>query len=213
MTVSFTNVVGVSGSGVSGSGAVYAVSGTPDSTVTWSIANSNGSMVFSNGNLRVDGGVSANYAKALSNAARKTTGKYYYEVQINNLGSIETHIGITDASAGGTTTTGSFVGDGISGVGAYASTGRIRSNGNKGTFGSAYTTGDIISILVDLDTPSFTHWKNGVENTTWNPMTTPATGGVLPALSFNGTTSAATARFARSQWTYTPPAGYEQWTV
>ena len=129
---------------------------------------------LSNGNLTATSS-GANWNNFHSTLA-PSTGKYYWEVKVVNVGSNTHPIGIvgTEASDINSTSPGdSFDGD-ATGI-SYVQTGDKDVAGSRTSYGNSYTTGDIIGVAMDLDNLKLYFHKNGVYQNSGVP-TSGATG-------------------------------------
>jgi hypothetical protein len=122
---------------------------------------------FSNGNCDIltDG---SNYSFNTATFAL-SSGKWYWEAKIGTNTTVNNMFGIADRVATSSTQT----------VGEFASsysllgTGRLYENGSfTNSWGSSYTTGDIMSVALDLDNNRLYFAKNG----TWQNSADPTTG-------------------------------------
>ena len=143
------------------------------------------SSTFSEGNLRIVTS-SANYTFNTSTLGA-STGKWYCEVKVASTvpSADQNMIGISDTTS--TSTTNNL------GAGAYSwgyhGNGTVYNNGSSSSYGSTYTTNDIIGIALDLDNNKLYFSKNGTWQNSGDP-TSGATGtGALSitASSSNGT--------------------------
>jgi hypothetical protein len=98
-----------------------------------------------------------------------SSGKWYWEAKIGTNTTVNNMFGIADRVATSSTQT----------VGEFASsysllgTGRLYENGSfTNSWGSSYTTGDIMSVALDLDNNRLYFAKNG----TWQNSADPTTG-------------------------------------
>jgi len=84
-----------------------------------------------------------------------TSGKWYWEVVV---GGAYTQVGVSDTSA--PTSLSSW--HSASGWTYYANTGNKYNNNSSSSYGSSYTTGDIIGVTYDADNGQVTFYKNNV---------------------------------------------------
>ena len=130
-----------------------------------------------------------------------TSGKYYWETTYSS-GSSELAIGVIDANSTFNTTL--F----ISGVGYFALNGNKYINGSSTSYGSTYTTNDVIGVALDLDAGTVTFYKN---NTSQGAITLPTGVSAWKPSFANGTRSASqtfVANFGQRPFSYTPPTGF-----
>ena len=145
--------------------------------------NNDSGITLSEGDLKW---VSSSHDQATaSTMAVPSTGKFYWEVYVANMGGTHANVGIASAEQVGTLN----VGD-VSSFNAFAQSGHrvyIDSGYKAGStaaasntaYGASWTTGDIIGVAVDMDAPSLTFYKNnasqGASHTdislqTWIPL-------------------------------------------
>jgi len=123
---------------------------------------------YTNGNNRVVG-VSTSWTTAPSTLA-VSSGKFYCEAKAQHTSLM---VGILDIDQ---MITNNFQGTKSNGWG-YEGTGTLWNNGNSTTsWGSTYTTGDIIGIAMDLDNNKLYFSKNGTWQNSANPSA--GTGGI-----------------------------------
>jgi len=174
---------GAMGTDSSGNSNNFTVSGTLTQNVDTPSNNfatinplyySTSQSTLSNGNLTATSS-GANWNNFHSTLA-PSTGKYYWEVKVVNVGSNTHPIGIvgTEASDINSTSPGdSFDGD-ATGI-SYVQTGDKDVAGSRTSYGNSYTTGDIIGVAMDLDNLKLYFHKNGVYQNSGVP-TSGATG-------------------------------------
>ena len=158
-------------------------------------------------------------ATSTGNASSSTyfpnTGKWYWEVYINALGSGNTaslRVGVcntTGANAqdlGGSAYGWCFLGDG-----------RVYYNGSTSSYGVSVTAGDTMMVALDLDAGKIWYGKNG----TWMASGNPATGAnasqtftanqnMSPALASGTGTPSYKINFGQQPFLYTAPSGFVQ---
>jgi hypothetical protein len=90
---------------------------------------------------------------------------------------------------------------------SYASSGVKFIDGSSSSYGSTYTTGDIIGLAINANTGSITFYKN---NTSQGAITHAVAGLVIAVGdgSNSGGGSVFAANFGQQPFTYTPPSGY-----
>lgn len=160
---------------------------------TWNPTDKAANITLSGGNLTAVGITSQDNVRA---TIAKTSGKWYWEITPS--GSITSFaVGVT---TGATTLTTAFTdqaGYGVNDVGQKGHAGSY-----IGGYTPAYSAGDVISVLLDLDGGTIVIWKNGVS---YGTMYTGLSGSFYPAV--QGYTIL-TANFGATSFSYTPPAGY-----
>jgi hypothetical protein len=163
-----------------------------------------------------DGGMSVQPAAANTAAIPTTifqnTGKWYWEVCVNNnaANNASLRIGICNTAGvgtdlGGTANTWCYLGDG-----------RIYSGGTASSYGVAISTCDILNVAVDIDAGKIWYGKNGTWMANGNPST-----GANPSQTFTANQSISPAvasgigqpiymaNFGQRPFTATMPTGYK----
>jgi len=95
-------------------------------------------------------------------------------------------------------------------VALYGTSGNAYYNGAWNSYGSSYTTGDIIGCAVDMDAGSVTFYKNNVAQPTLTIAGT-ANGALTfqAGISGSNSNSGYYANFGQQGFTYTPPTGFK----
>lgn len=120
-------------------------------------AGSYAAWTFSNGNKTArNSSNSGNQRTAVSDAPR-SSGKLYFEVVIGE----RAGGGAAGVAVGGSSGVVTGAAGGPSNAYEYASDGRKRSNNSLTTYGTSWTTGDIIGVAVDLTNGAIWFSKNG----------------------------------------------------
>ena len=123
-------------------------------------------MTLSNGNTRALT-IAGKYTY-IPTTLGMTSGKYYAEIKCTAQSGSQNEfmVGITSTSTGATTyELGHYANDyGYNGV-----AGNYRTNDGNNSYGSSFTTGDIIGIAVDLDNNKLYFSKNGTFQNSGNP--------------------------------------------
>lgn len=167
-------------------------------TIAWDSVNKGAGVTLSSGNLTASGITNSNSVRA---SIGKTTGKWYWEIKLNT--AQNAMIGVANSSATlnashfATANSRYYYYDGKKYAGATA-------------YGASYVTGDIISVLLNLDSGSVEFWKNGVsQGVAFTDIK--SMGEVFPAVSSGSSSSSVgvTARFARGDFQYSIPDGYQ----
>lgn len=172
--------------------------------VTWDEMNKGSDVVLSNNNL-----TSYNpFKQATISNIGKSKGKWYWEIYVDYSGdSNAVMIGVADEKVNLNQMDWS---------GQYCRL-YYGFNGNKRpentSYGSTYTTGDTISVILDLDDGILEFWKNGVSQGISHTNIKTMSGLIYPVVSYSASTgtkaSLLTARFAREHFQYEPPMGYK----
>ena len=140
------------------------------------------------------------------------SGKWYWEVTFASgsearVGAIKQQFVKTDSPFS------AFLGGGSNGY-SYANGGyKSNANSNSATGYSSYTTGDVVSVALDLDNGRIFFAKNG----TWQESGNPATGANPAYTGLSGTFTAAVytpnatlnANFGQRAFAYTAPSGFK----
>jgi hypothetical protein len=132
-----------------------------------------------------------------------SSGKWYWEF-----------ISIADAAVGsmvGIATTTTIASDGFykysTGYGYYSQGGQKFTSGTGSSYGSSWTTNDVIGVALDLDAGTLTYYKNNVsQGTAFSSLS----GEFTPAITDGGTgTVTVGANFGQLPFAYTPPSGFK----
>jgi hypothetical protein len=162
--------------------------------------NNNGTI--SNGSLRFSN-TAGSYASC-SGTMGMSNGRYYWEVTITAYSPSGTLVGIT-ASTEQWTGVASYIGS-TTGSYGYYNGGTKYNNAASATYGSSWTTGDVIGVTYDTSTGTLTFYKNNVsQGTAYSGLT----GTFMPGVSaYNNGTPLLDANFGQQPFVYTPPLGY-----
>jgi hypothetical protein len=173
-------------------------------------ANS-GQITFANGNLDATWSAANNYAVALGSMG-VDSGKWYWETLITGnsgywiLGIALANVSLTN-----------YIGGDASGYSYYSLNGTKYNDNASSSYGSSYTTNDIIGIAFDADNGKVFFAKNGTWQASGNPVAgtnaayTGLTGRFFPAYS-EGTNNSATTyscNFGQRPFAYTAPSGFK----
>ena len=180
--------------------------------MSFSGAAKSADIVLSNGYLTAGkSGGSGSWRGVLGSAPMPNSGKSYFELRIATLSGL-TWFGIGTAAAalnaspatGGAGTAYVYSSDGYRGDGSTAT-----------SYGSTYSTGDVIGIAYDPVAGSLWFAKNNTWQASGNPATgaspafTGITGELFPLASLSGTAGAITVDiFDSGNQTYAPPSGF-----
>ena len=127
--------------------------GVTNNFAVWSPIDTSGGTTFQEGNTEIT-------FPSLFGATRSTfgvsSGKWYWEVRVNNNTSNHS-IGILESSD----PKSSYIGGSSLGYGYVATNGNKYNNATSTSYGATYTTGDIISVALDMDAGTITFYKNG----------------------------------------------------
>ena len=131
-----------------------------------------------------------------------SSGQWYWEVSLTGKSNDTEYIGFM---ASGSKTGEAWA---FEDIGAYFSDGRLAVGTTPSSYGTAYTTGDVIGVALDADSDNLTFYKNGVSQGTVYVGTNLAS--YRPFISTNGTTVAqlASTNFGQRPFLY-PLSGYK----
>ena len=118
---------------------------------TWNPGDIGSATSLSGGNLSYSG----NNGSSARGTVSKSSGKWAWEITITS--SVGITVGVATASANIQNTLGT---DAFGW--AYDSTGNKRTNNSASSYGSTYTSGDVIGIVLALTSGTLTFYKNGV---------------------------------------------------
>lgn len=161
--------------------------------VTWDSVNKGSGVTLSNGGLTA---TIPNRSNTVRATLSRNSGKWYWEIRCDSISNA--NIGIVNSLAGVETTDVS-----INAMYYYSYNG-YKWNGTSVAYGAPYSTGDIISVLLDLDNGTIEFWKNGVsQGVAFTNVK--SLGDVYPAVTLGCTV---TANFGASPFMYKIPYGY-----
>jgi len=158
---------------------------------------------LSNGNLTIAGTTGAAGQQTVQANIAMSSGKWYAEAIITTLGA-ESAAGVAKA----TEDTGLFVGRNAGSYGYYY-TGSKYNNNTSSTYGSSYTSGDVIGVAFDADLGELVFYKNGAS------QGTAFTGLTSGPYVFEGQARSATSannnswNFGQRPWKYAAPSGFK----
>jgi hypothetical protein len=198
-TVHATNGVGNSAESAASNSVTPSA---PASFATLNPADKNANMVLSNSDLTGTGQVGNAAWQGVRSTVSKTSGKWYWEITLNQVNANAMMLGVGSSGAALT----NFVGSDVNGWGYYQTGQKFHTN-SSASYGASYATGDIIGVALDLDAGTLTFYKNGVSQ---GQAYTGITGTIFAMFSMKGGTPpcGVTVNFGASAWAQTPPAGY-----
>ncbi|WP_144787026.1 SPRY domain-containing protein [Lysinibacillus fusiformis] len=168
--------------------------------ITWDRLNKGASCIISADGLNTS---SLNHINSVRATEGVSDGKWYWEIRVNTAGA--PLIGVIGSNA--------FL------LSSSLSNSDVRyyfTNGQKwnprSEYGAPYTTGDLISVLLDLDLGTIEFMKNGVsQGVAFTDLK--SMGEVFPAISDGGSAigGSYTANFGDSNFVYKMPDGYSQY--
>jgi hypothetical protein len=160
---------------------------------------------FSNGNLVASYPSGSAGGVAMATMA-VSSGKWYWEVLIGGTdGSTQPKLGVLSPSV----LTETSVSTDVSTLGyAYSRNGTKWIVGSNTSYGSAFTTNDVIGFALDMDAGTLTCYLNNISQGT---LASGLTGPLAPAMTgYNpGTAITLTANFGQRPFAYTAPSGFK----
>jgi hypothetical protein len=175
---------------------------------------------LSNGNLDITGTATANSGDSIGTISTGISGKYYFEVNITSIDATGYGIvGASDINQLATATTYNYLGFLTKSYG-YRSSG-VKDNNNLSTsYGSSYTTGDVIGVAIDCDNGAIyfsknNTWQNSGVPTSGSSRTGAAftwTGGsqdMVPQMAVYKTGTTLSDNFGQRVFSYTAPSGFK----
>lgn len=169
-------------------------------------------LTLSGGDLTVDHDNDGDAHRMVRSIAAKSAGKWYCEFTQTGTPTACVY-GVAKATAN----INSYVGADANGYGyngAPVGAGGIlyHSGGDINPYGSAsgIGSGNVLSILLDLDAGTLDLWDAGVPI---SPTVTGLSGTFHAAVSLYGTAEQVVANFGATAFTHAPPAGYSGWTA
>jgi len=156
-----------------------------------------------NGNLQMSIGAGTSSIGCSTFAV--TSGKWYWEVSPSTISNNAMRIGVSDFSLPPSGRLSSAAGGWI-----YASSGNKVNNGTSVSYGSSYTTSNIIGVALDMDTGTLEFFEDGVSQGV--AYSTGLAGKLIGASLGSGTGTgpqAAAFNFGQRPFSYTPPTGFK----
>lgn len=187
-------------------------------TTTWNPSDKDAGMTLSNGNLTTTRGIGGSSFRSVRATDSQSSGKWYYEVQLDgtfNAATQSGEVGVSDSVT-------SLGGDaGQSSTAWVITTEQAKYHGGSYVvIGSNCSSNDILQVAWDAGAGKIWFGVNnswlasGNPSAGTNPVFTSVTGTLFPicCASTNAVTMAFTARFGSgSAVTYTPPTGFTEW--
>jgi hypothetical protein len=178
--------------------------------ITWDTVNTQASLLLDDFSLTITSNNSGFHQASRANEG-KETGKWYFEVSIDDIGSsLGCMIGLSIDGYG----LSHYIGDDAYSYGYVAQTGKIMVNSSSDDYGDTYTKGDVVGVAFNADTGKLWFSKNGIWQNSGNPSgVNPATsittsGKLYAAVSLYYSGTVLTGRFASDDFDYTIPDGY-----
>jgi hypothetical protein len=159
------------------------------------------SQTLSNGNL--DPTTASTIDNNCPSTIGVSSGKWYFELTINNIGT--TGGGEYAIGLGKDLARNIVIGDNATSW-AYASNGNIRTSSANSSYGSSYTTGDVLGAAFDADNGTLTFYKNGISQGT--AATGISSGPYFFLVGTYGDTSSRSANFGQRAFAY-PLSGFK----
>lgn len=182
--------------------------------VTWDPSHIQGGISLSNGNLTATSNVSGGNAEVGGIATQaRSSGKYYFEVHVDNLSGQQFSAVAMGISTSVTRGSESWL---LQNDNGSQSSSILEHNGNNGPAGSYFSGGTTVGIAVD--TTNNLLWMS--INGSWQFGGDPSNGGAgisiaheswFPEFYFVGSGTAVTANFGGSAFTHTKPTGFLPW--
>jgi hypothetical protein len=162
--------------------------------------------IISNGNLTLTCSSSVVSGSAWGTQLL-TTGKWYFEATLTTAGPSNNCVGFSNNTV--VAGRGTFSADARTWGWFYQSDGTKTINALNTSYGSTYTTGDVIGIALDIDNLTITFYKNNISQGQLTGLSLASgSAGWLPAVEgFNGTVW--NSNFGQRPFTYTPPTGFK----
>jgi len=137
---------------------------------------------LSNGNLDITGTSATNSGDSIGTIST-TTGKYYFEINITSIDATGYGIvGASDINQLASATVFNFLGY-LSNSYGYRSNGNKFNSNTSTSYGSSYTTGDVIGVAIDCDNGAIYFSKNN----TWQASGVPTSGASRTGAAFTWT--------------------------
>ena len=176
-------------------------------------------LTTSNGNLTVANSTTETQHRLIRGTMGMSTGKYYWEINVNNSAFVDM-VGIINSSYNGTDNTTVNASNGF-GYGYSTSNGNWYAGGNwtnDGTTPSAFPSSGIIGVAFDADNGKLYFSRNNTWINSANPSAGTGANGTytgsetefLPAISIYNNTGAWNINFGQRPFKYTPPTGYKK---
>jgi len=179
-------------------------------SITWNSSDKSANITLSNGNLTTTATSTA--WKSARATEYKSSGKWYWEVTINVAASDYCIVGIGTSIA----SISSYCGSDSYGYGYNGYNGYSYHNRSTAVYGNTFTLNDVIGVALDMDNGKLWFSKNG----TWQNSGVPASGtgeafsgisgNFYPMISPYSSTSAETANFGATAFSYSIPTGFKK---
>ncbi len=187
--------------------------------VTWNPGDKSSEISLSGGDLTATRATTINNNAAVRATSSKDSGKCYFEISIDTVGTSGGDYSIYGIASAGLSLN-NYVGSTTGSYGYEYATGNKYNNGTGAAYGSTLTAGDVLGIAVDLDNGKIWFSKNN----TWqasgdpasgtNPAYTGLAGVFFPAASIYKMSTIQhqlTSRFKSADFSFSPPSGFSAW--
>jgi hypothetical protein len=162
-------------------------------------------MTLSNGNLGFSCASGSDHS-IVGGTVSVSSGKWFWEITCNTYvsGGVPWMFGVMTSGTTRSSNLGSKATEW-----AYFSDGRKANNNTATSYGSTFTTSDVIGVALDMDSGSITFYKNGIsQGVAYSNLSGYS---LVPAMDlFPGNTSGvAQANFGQKPFKFPPPAGFQ----
>jgi hypothetical protein len=163
------------------------------------------SLTLSNGNLEaVASGLTF---KATAGTIYVSSGKWYAEFTLGSGTVGDMTVGVVNTQY--SFTTAQYIGSNSNSWGYYSGNGQKYTNGSGSSYGSTFSTSDVIGVALDMDAGTLTFYKNGVsQGQAFTSITGTVTFGVATY-----STGQWIANFGQKPFKFPPPAGFQPLTL
>ena len=203
------NIMGVSLYTSADNGNNYIPVSSFAADATWNPLDKASNLTLSNGDLTVERTDNTGW-RGIRSTTFKSSGKWYWECKID----VTAPYNYDFVGIGTSSELLTYPGDTYEGYGYYGSNGR-KYHSSYASYGSTFTTNDVIGVALDLDNGKIWWSKNGVWQASGNPATgtNPAYTGVAGTfyamVAFNWYGGKITANFGATPFKYTIPTGFD----
>lgn len=121
----------------------------------WNPADKGGSVDLSNSNRTA----AARSLNSVRGSQSRSSGKYQFELTISGTTPVASLLGVATSAA----SLSNYPGSGTGSWAYYASDGHFYNEGSDSAYGSSFTAGDIIGVVVDFSAGTLKFYKNGVD--------------------------------------------------
>jgi hypothetical protein len=152
----------------------------------------------------LDGNLNVDTTNSIGSTLAVSSGKWYFETTPSYLGASDWYnIGIFNIA---TAFTASTARGASSASYVYRSDGFKRNSGTATSYGTSYTTGDVIGVAFDLDAGTLTFYKN---NTSQGTAYTGLSGTFMCEIGGPGGQIRGATNFGQRPFAYSPPTGFK----